>query len=59
MECGLNCCILRNGKIRRKDTNTSVCGHFLEGVGTKKDLGYDMILSWVLFNDADYEIHDE
>jgi hypothetical protein len=36
-----------------------VCGHFLEGVGTKKDLGYDMILSWVLFNDADYEIHDE
>jgi hypothetical protein len=44
--CGLDCCILRNGKIRRNDTNTSVCGHFLEGFWDEKGFGlrYDMIM---------------
>jgi hypothetical protein len=47
MECGLDCCILRNGKTRRNDTNTSVCGHFLEGFWTKR-IRVMMVL-WIFF----------
>jgi hypothetical protein len=47
------------GKFGAKTQTLRCVGIFLRGFGTKKDSGYDMILSWVLFNDADYEIHDE
>jgi hypothetical protein len=34
------------GKLGAKDTNTSVCGHFLEGFWDEKGFGlrYDMIM---------------
>jgi hypothetical protein len=57
MWSGLDCCILRNGKSRRNDTNTSVCGHFLEGFWTKRIR--TMMVLWIFFEDAEYEINDE